>query len=527
MAFAIQCDAQLSNQLRFLLFEVGLGFSPSAMDTLLIQASNQLSNDFLRQLRQECLPIGTAAPLDLQGVLEAFQQSYQSQRSAARFFQWRNLKESIQQTLVEQCLKLAWRMQQNARSVYPAHHSQEEKLTSALNLSQMAALYENATIANQSQHRWSIRDTLQYSAAFKGTMHLPWLAIPKIPMDNLPGLRELQPWLAKAYPNEQKTWYQKLIAMRYDPSQYYAFPMHVGYWKQMRRYNRIMQTALPVLMDTKMHVVNTLGHLSPWSPKGNWLRYCMPTATTTTLDTLQCNRLNQRLHSYHSRHKLSLLPVLNKVTITSESRPTLNLIVQENPNHYVQSNAVYPLNAVITPEILNLGDVAPHRTLSLESDFTQLCSALIFPSLKLLFSDRVALSLNPNDCLISWDKPYKRISILVMNTEIHAIKARDTTSQEAWKALIAHWQTQLIQTTIRRMIEQLEKRHSLTSKTLWQKVRALIEMALSSITHPQKAFFSKQVLEMPWPSQAILTKALNPRAADYLYNNEENKLKTY
>ena len=523
MAFAIQYDTKLSNQLRFLLFEIGLGFSFNTMNDLLIQANINLIRSLQGNIKKEGMPMGNTLPLDVHGVLENFKQSYKAQDPSARFYQWDVLQRRIHQQLIEQSLKLAYEMHQACRMEKTLLDTGNRRL---IHLSQKVALHESIDLLNHNNHWRSGREILQYSAAFQAKMHVPWLAIPQQHAQSINGIQSLRSILANRYPFEYQSWQQKLIAMRCKPELFYPLPLHTAHWKKLRHHNSVIQNALPISIAVDMHVINSLEQLSPIDSKSPWLRYSAGPERPSIVSRQDCKRINRALDSYCAKNKLSILPVLSTLTIESEGINSLDCVVQENPQNLLKTEDVFPLSSALTSDFSLLDNYLKEKKLSIDAFFEQICIALIAPSLKLLFSQDIALILPPSSCLLSWDPQSKALSVIIINAEVQGLDNSKNTLQESWSQLIAHWQVHLLQDTILHIIKTLEINYGINSALYWKMVAKCITNALPTNTHYASNIFRKQVLEGPWPTKAIISKILNPHSSDFLLAKEENKLKS-
>ena len=525
MAFAIEQNTQLSNQLRFLLFEIGIGFTPRAMDSFLIQAHAIVFNHFTQLARQEHLPLQQVFPLGISETIAEFKKSCYQQNPASRFYQWDKIEKYLYKQLIQTCLQAAWNHHTQAWIEKQFHQTPATNQQIFCELSQWACMINPDFRLSANNVYASERELLQYSASFRAKIHLHWLAI-NIHAENpssIKLLQELQLLLQQYFPQQYQYWQQKISYMMLNPKQYLALPMHPLFWRKIKNTNAIMQNAIPIPMPQPMHVLNHLGHVSTLDDQSPWFRFhYQPLSTSKAVSLLshkECIDINKKLQGICIRNRLQILPVLK--TINSESSFILSL--QENPHTLISgSSCLLPITAL-------LSHLESHHMLNMflqkinvdPMDFFKKFLQAALSSLNLLISDNIALTLDPQSCLISWDSNKKTCNIFIVNSEVRTFVTSE--DEENKQQICAHWQYNLLQMTIQMLISEITILYGYKAATLWEYVCTEIETIFTCFTKTsQTIFYKKQIFQTRWPAPAFIGSMLNPQQAEYQLNYADN-----
>ncbi len=425
MAFAIEQNMQLSNQLRFLLFEIGIGFTPRAMDNFLIQAHAIVFNHFLQLARQEHLPLQQVFPLGISETIAEFKNSCYQQNPASRFYQWDKVEKSLHKQLIQTCLQSAWNHHTQAWIEKQFHQEFTANQRIFCELSQWACMINPDFRLSINNFHKSERELLQYSASFRAKIHLHWLAvnINAANSSSIKTMQELQPLLQQYFPEQYQYWQQKLSYMMLNPKQYLAFPMHPLFWHKIKNAGAMMQNAIPVPISQPMHVLNHLDHVGSQDNQSPWLRFhyqsLSKSKAVSLLNNRACIDINNKLQGTRIQNTLQILPVLKTIVTPLNHESSLIFSLQKNPHTLISDTSfLLPVTALLSHfENQHMLNKFLQQIKRDPMDFFKKFLNAALSSLNLLITDNIALPLDPQSCLISWDSNKKTCNIFIINSQ--------------------------------------------------------------------------------------------------------------
>lgn len=531
MAFAIEQHTALSNQLRFLLFEIGIGFTPRAMDGFLMTAYSMVMETLTYSaLVEEKQPFPPFFSLNLSEAVAEFRSRFRQPHHAKRFLQWETLERHLRRQWIQISLQLAW----NAHAKHWDNPCVQKPTLfhqpSLRALSQWAAMNCYTELPSKDAINRTERELLQYGASFKARVHLHWLALERKQAQCIPGLFELSQTMKKLFADEHQQWQEKLAHMKLNATHYLPLPMHPWYWRQIRHRCEVLQEAIPIPIAQDWHVLNTLEHLCPENNQRPWLRFFATTSPQHFLNRTDCETYNQRLQRWNGQHTLQWLPLLTTIALPIARGQTLMVHPQINPHAMTTEHSnLWPVQALLSHNSDSDQPLLDYFLCQSQRKpldfFHHFLSAILVPSLHLLITDGIAMTLDPQSCLIEWNTNGNQWTVHAIHSEIRRcmpIGQEKTTTQQ--QQACAHWQYHLLQTTIRLLISQMASVYGFEAPQLWKKVKSMIANVLDQYPKTQCADYTHQILQASWPIHSTLNAILDPHQEEYQLNRIPNLL---
>ncbi len=575
MALAYGNYHELSHQIRFLLFEIGIGLPQSSIDYFITLAHR----DALKRLQQAALkeqlldaPIASHHVHDL---LDQLQIRLKKALPASQFFQWQNMRNDLDESIANDALAQAYKQCWNTQihnealthsSLWSWMNKSQTAYQTLLFLEQWGCIGDSYLPTFRTKKGFTRREVLQNSPEFQAKISIHWCALSK---EN--AFIPLQPdrfhnQIAEQFPKEYTLWRERLVLHHLDPDNYYPIPVHPWQWRNQ------IQPVYASLIDKKRLIL--LPHHQSLMPSMS-LDMMFPLDNSRALIHLATSINTPEMHHSNSttlnNHSPELMNWLNSLLIrTNHYENSLFLMNQlacislqdhnisehrnkkltasfyQNPINLINKNQkLVPLpslfsNSPITHkpliiEIINESGLAPVPY------FAFYCYKILLGSLHLFLKHGVVLETLEQNMLIIFEESIPRGLILKKLTDI---KIDDrffvTTKEHSELPLSTSLKTitpdelstsfikNILQKNIKRWVNALTAEFQLAETLLWNEVHHALNKVLAEIAtdiDPQTlSWQKKQLFQDTWQHQCVFTMKLSSNSFKSVYIQEENPL---
>lgn len=236
MALAYRGFDELNHQLRFMLFEIGLGLSQTAMDRHI----NLAHRNTMQRLQQAAFAERLInRPIDSHHVHDFVDQLQQRLKSGARhlFSRWERLQDELDESIANEAMALAWRERWQAQLAKQAcRHARfwdwlqtEQSAAEQLLFLEQWGCTGHPTHPNfRAKMGFSRREVLQYSPEFQAQVSIHWCALRRSSAFVTAGYRD---HLFTRFPLEAQRWCDALMLQHLNPDDYEPIPVHPWQWR--------------------------------------------------------------------------------------------------------------------------------------------------------------------------------------------------------------------------------------------------------------------------------------------------------
>ncbi|MDP3269153.1 MAG: IucA/IucC family protein [Legionella sp.] len=439
MALAFGSFNELSHQLRFLLFEIGIGYSQHQIDHFITRAHQ----DALHRLQRAALddelipsPIISHNIHDYINQLNLFKKNPASESILC---QWKTIHRDVNESIANEALALAYKERWNAQIIKQA--SSYGALWTWLNKSIDA--HECVTFLEQWGNKgdpynpafrakigFTRREVLQYCPEFQGRMHLHWAALAKTKALIASQSNDMDAIMANEFPDEYRKWQEKLMLNRLNPDKYYPIPIHPWQWRHQLQNlckdlidDRFLilfphhQTVFPSMaFKTHIPASNQKIHLKLAScvnaidipPRATDMEHYGP-----VISNWLCMLLKQECRNHLFLAKDWARLAMKDSSLNTNQQNELSVTIRQNPLEFITpSQKLIPLASLFNISPLThtslLGEIIKNSFLSPIEYFQEYCHLLLYGQLTLLIKFGVVVTSPLTELLIILDdgKPH-------------------------------------------------------------------------------------------------------------------------
>ncbi|MGQ3891837.1 IucA/IucC family protein [Legionella sp. CNM-4043-24] len=320
MALAYSGFDEMSHQLRFMLFEIGLGLSQASVERYI----NQAHRSSLQRLQQAALDENLIdRPIASHHVHDYIDQLQQRLKLASKhiFSRWERLQDELNESIANEAMALAWRerwqsdLAGQARGAFRFwdwllhHHSTAELL---LFLEQWGSAGHPTHPNFRAKMGFNRREVLQYSPEFQARVSVHWCALRKSCAQATGAYSEV---MSSHFPEHHAKWKNTLLFQHLNPDEYIPVPIHPWQWRNQ------LQKNLSDLIGQKDAVL---------APHHQTLRPSMSFRTMIPEDSLACHiKLATAIHTTSATRTVSPASVHNGPSLSQ----WVQSLLKEN-NHF-------------------------------------------------------------------------------------------------------------------------------------------------------------------------------------------------
>ncbi|WED43137.1 IucA/IucC family protein [Legionella cardiaca] len=575
MALAYGDFHELSHQLRFLLFEIGIGLPQRSIEYFIGTAHRECLQRLQTAAGIEGLSQNVIVSHHIHDFLDQLQLQLKFKQPASLFFNWQALRHELDETVANdalaqayrQCWQLELRKQATGFSNFWSWLCQKNNTQEILHLLEQWGCIGQPYYPNfRAKTGFSRREVLQYSPEFNAQVNLHWCALHQRYTHISEGKNSYRELLAKQFSREYQLWQNQLIFKHYDPQQYYPLPLHPWQWRNQiqNHFTQLIddkdlillphhQIAKPSMsFHTMMPLKNGSCHLK--MATSIQAISALQTPSPASIDnglllSLWLNRLLER-HEYYQQQLFiaaDLAGIRNNNNAASATVPKrLSIILQENPLSQLNSEQrLVPLGALFAQsplsnkplliEIIEVSGLAPRDF------FRNYCQCLLFGQLHLLLRYGFAFEADQQNTLIAFtnNQPSALVIRNLDNASISMHRFYEQTLKpdfhldstiiaNSLDGLVNKFVHSNLQSNLAYWITIINSHYHFTEKTLWQLVYTVIQQALAKIAPDIEPslfdFYQRQLLSKPWQHKALLSMRLHKDSTGYLSSSVINPL---
>lgn len=558
MAVAYGCFAELSHQLRFLLFEIGIALSQERVDFFISQAHKTVMAQIQRALCREQLldtPLASHHIDDLLSQLQLKAQQIKQPPHLHSFINWPSLKETLNELIANRAMEQAYRCYWNNQLTKQIQQGQtfwdHLKILPAaerlLLLEQWASPMYTPLMLAKVPVQFSRREVLQNLPHFRAKITIHWGAIKKTHAQLSVTPRAMNELLAEHFPLEYTRWQDKLTINHLDCADYLPLPIHPWQWRThlQTTYAALIAEKNFILFPHHQQVMPTgFAHavtaLSSTCPS---MELSLNIQTQTSIKQAPFSN-NKGVHNAWFTALLTELPpdkqhiklitqcaqVQTKATISELTPQQLGVSFQQNPHQLLRDGEqLLPFTSVLTlspithrPLLCDLIDSSTSKPLFY---FSHYAHNILASHLYLLLQHGTSLNMGTENLLLTITdeqasglifKTHQGVVISTHPLFQKTIKPSDCTNLECVAGLepvFNHFIEHVLQNHLSLWVDLLQHHYSLAADELWRGVGQTLEdllipyhqtLATASINQ-----FKLQLFELPWQQPCPLSHYLN------------------
>lgn len=561
MALAHGNFDDLSHQLRFLLFEVGIGLPQGSIEHFIALAHRQCLQRLQQAVMMEALVTEPITSHHVHDFLAQLQAKLKSEQPASIFFHWQRLRDELDESIANDAMAQAYHQRWQAElkrqaKDYPsfwawlgAEHSQQDATQL---LEQWGCLGHPYHPYFHAKIGFSRREVLQYSPEFNAQISLHWCALRKQQTQLTTNQINYSEFLVNQFPKEYKLWQEKLRFKQVEAAEYYPVPMHPWQWRNQiqNTFSSLIDNKALILMPHHQLVKPSMSFrtMMPLKEKSCHIEFAStahtdPTSlSTSTNDNFSFSVwLNQLLEQHqHYQQSLFLAEDLAGLCIQAEhtsaaqeKQPILTL--RKNPGSFLRPRQkMVPLAAFFAQSPLNnlplLIEIINSSGLNPIDYFRLYCRQVLTGQLHLLLHYGVALESHQQNTLVIFtnNKP----EALVMREQVkplicvnafyqHVVKPvfhpDSTITTDNLPIICQQFTEGNLQNNLVYWLRYLNHYYSLPTEKLWRVIYSELQTALKNLAHGIEPDLFKQqshhLLAEPWQYQCSLSMRLNNRSS--------------
>lgn len=570
MALAYGTYQELTNQLRFLLFEIGIGLSQQSVEFFITQAHRDCLNRLIKANKQENIVTKPLLSHQVHDYLDQFKQAWIEQEPGARFYPWQQLEQELNESIANQSLALAYRhqWQTSLKRQCSDHQNLWAWAVSTLLPHQQLSFFEQwGSIGHQYHPNFkakiglSRREVMQYSPEFQARVNVQWCALHKSKASTSHLDVDYKKLIKENFPQQMHCWQQKLALLNKNPDDYVPIPVHPWQFRNkiQNYFASLIDQGLFIPLLCHQSTKPSMSFRTMITDRGVHLKLATGVHTTSAMRTVspasvhngvalsQCLDKILKLHG-HFEDSFYIVNDLGGVHVSNpfnHDSKHLAAIIRQDPCDYVeQGETIIPLaslfnrspvtNKPLLVEIIETARIAP------EDYFVDFISLLFKGHLPLYLKYGIALEAHQQNSLLVF-KNHRPIKCLNrdlggirlyrnnlmkagfdVNLQPNSIIESDGISAVRDKFIHAN-----LQSNVAHWIEVLQDYFGLNQQKLWQKVREeLMKQCTAIQSQIEPAFFKQEVealFNKPWQQKCLLRMRLQPNK-DYLLQPVKNPL---
>lgn len=561
MALAYGNFHELSHQIRFLLFEIGIGLPQNSIDYFITLAHRDALRRLQHAIAVERLSDVPIASHHIHDLIDQLQMKLKKTLPASQFFQWNTIRDEIDESIANEALALAYKQTWNAqikneasnfRSLWSWINSTQTAHECLLFLEQWGCTGNSYLPAFRAKTGFTRREVLQNSPEFQARISIHWCALSKEKVNNPLQSNHFKDLMAQEFPTEYLVWRERLILNHLNPEDYYPIPVHPWQWRtqfQMKHAPMIDNKSLILFPHHQSTIPSMLYDTMLSIDRPSALMKLSTSVHTSDSELLLwVNSLLNHTNNYYG--SLYLADLLTHISLKNEVIPetgthSLSASLHQNPIVLLKSDQkAVPLNSLFshspitnTPLII---EIIKESGLAPSSYFALYCNKILFSSLHLLLAFGVVLEAQHDNILVIFEENKPRGIILKNVDHINVGEhvsfnsiAKPGLTDSHFKAqsmgeLRARFIQNMLQNNIKNWIDVLNAEYQIPIKTLWSQVDQVIrtifeELAKDinpSILNEQKHL----IVHDAWLHQCLFTMRLSSNSYKNIYVNGLNPL---
>ena len=553
MALAFGTFHELSHQLRFLLFEIGIGVSNSTIDYSITVAHRAILNSLQSAVVAEGLLSHRIASHHIHDYIDQLQMQLKKTTLESRFYQWEKIRDELDESIANRALaqtyKRYWNMQiKKEAGDHPSLWSwlnQKKPQDAFLFLQQWAFSEDPSHLLAMAKNGFSRREVIQNSPEFQAQINIHWCALHKNYALSTIEHDQFIDFICHHFPHELKLWQEKLKLHHLDSEDYYPMPVHPWQWRNQiqKNYAQLIdnksllllpnhQLCKPIglhhtLLPTSnssvvMQLPLSLQHLDTAIP-------CEP-KPSENLDLLHFllrknNHYNETLFVTSSFAEIELKNNYGlKDTPHDFSAKFLQSPLLMSDKHMIPLMALSHIspftNKPLLVEIINASGTHPHLY------FQKYCYKILNSQIDLFLKYGLVLKTNSQDSFLFFEQEMIQGLILRPTTLFKIDSSYEI--NEKYKQWILTFIDNNLQNNIGFLIKIIGAEYQIAAHELWDIVRGIISTVLEALkdeVNPIALHQFKSVLfEHAWRSPSPVLKRLRNHREE-TYHDEVNPLK--
>lgn len=575
MALAYGNFHELSHQIRFLLFEIGIGLPQNSIDYFITLAHRDALKRLHHAAITEKLLDAPIASHHVHDLVEQLQLKLKKSHPASPFFKWQNMNDDLEDSIANDALAQAYKQCWNTQIRNEAlHHNslwswindRQTPYQTLLFLEQWGCMGSAYHPTFRAKKGFTRREVLQNSPEFQAKISIHWCALRKdkafIPLKANNYLTQI----ADDFPTEYALWRERLIFNHLEPDNYYPIPVHPWQWR-----NQILPMCAPMIdkkqlillahhqsvipsmsLDTMLPFDSprSLVHLStsinsPETP-------CSNSSTLNYNDPELVKWVNSLLiHTDNFENSLFLANRLTSISLQAPDIPEhhhklLAASFHQNPIDLIDKNQkLVPLTSLFvqspitnTPllvEIIKASGLDPVRY------FALYCYKVLSGSVPLFLKHGLVLETYEHNILVIFEENKPQGLILKDLTDIKISTSFFSDAEEhpeiptaaplktiSLDELRISFIKNTLQNNIKRWVHLFSIQYQLPLALLWSEVHQILNKIfnqISSNVNPNILNWQKnQLLHEAWQHQCSFTMKLNANSLKNVYITEKNPL---
>lgn len=559
MSLAYGSFDELNHQLRFLLFEAGIGLSQKAVEYYLTRAHRHCLERLRKAAVTEQLINAPLASHHVTDFLDILQHRLKQIHPASLFYQWQTVREELDQSIANDALAQAYRQHWHRELLGVTAGS--PSLWHWLNLTcsdhEMLEFLEQWGCIGHPYHPnfrskagFSRREVMQYSPEFNAQVSLHWAAICRDYAHTTSHALPYHQLIAQQFPKDYQRWCDNLHFKQINSEQFYPLPIHPWQWR-----NQIVNLFAD-LIDNKDLLL--IPHHQSTRPSMSFrtmmtggsrchLKLAAAVHTTSALRTVSpasvnngpvlsawlCALLAKQEHYQQTLFLASDLAGINcsHPAIPAHQKNQLALLVRENPLSQTSSNQrLVPLAALfalspITQKPL-LIEIIEASGMSALNYFQHYCQLILTSQFQLMLHYGVALECHQQNTLIAFNthQPSALVvrdlgGIKISTHSLYDVIAKPTFHPDSTitAASLDEVGNKFIhgnlQSNLACWIQHLHCHYQLMPLELWQIVYTVIRQLFKTISPSLNPIlvnhYQQQLLNRPWQHKSLLSMRLN------------------
>jgi staphyloferrin A synthase len=560
----------LPHQLRFLLFEIGIGFSQAAIDNFITRAHKQCLYRLHHAQQIEQLTNSPILTHHVHDFLDQLRASWQKQQPHVRFYPWASFQRELDETIANEAMAMAYRNQWDASLQRQAHkyHTLWQYVIETIPWHKRLSFFEQWGSLGHRYHPnfrakigLSRREVMQYSPEFQSVVSLNWCGLHRQLASTSQQDTSYKNLLDQSFPQQMLEFKERLKLRHLNPDDYLPIPLHP--W-QLR--NKVLKyfsnhlddkTFIPYVCSQSATPSMSFRTLIPNSPQSFHIKCATAIHTTSAMRTVSpasvyngpklSNLINHILHTNnHFNQSLYLAADTCGIHINKLNHDTkhLSALFRQNPNHHAKNDeTILPLACLfaLSPishkpllvELIELSKQTP------ENYFKNYVQLLLKGQLHCYLRFGIALESHQQNtlCVFKNHLPVKHImrdlggiriypdmankSGFDINLYPNSLIVSNNLNEVRNKFIHANFQSNLAY-----WISGLCSHFALDAKSLWQLVKTELITLVKSIP-AQKHVIEEQMnalLTKPWQHKCLVRMRLEPTQGQYIYRQLQNPL---
>lgn len=530
MALAYGDFHELSHQLRFLLFEMGIGLQQNAVEAFISSAHRNC----LQRLQQSALREKLInEPLQSHHVHDFLYQLKNRLALKNEDAGWQILRQELDDSIANEALAMAYRQRWQQELIREAkgYFRFWDWLRDAHSAAQLLSFLEqwgSHPCYPNLNPGFTRREVLQYSPEFNAQVKLHWCALRRSAANTFSrdASSSYNSLIEKHFPHEYAAFREKLLFKQSNPDEFHPVPVHPWQWR-----NRLQQSLSPLIDKKELHLIPyhqiTRPTLSfPTMIAGdNTCRIKLPLTVVAHHETALSAVINKLLAQHNYYHQsLYLTQDLAGIQLATPSKPDINghqlsLSLHENPHQAINNeDSLIPLAALFTLSPLSrkplLFDIIQASGLPPLHYFKLYCQCVVYGQLHLLLHYGIGMEAHQRNTLVSFkdNRPQALVirdlrGIAVCNNGLYQDSLEPVLQDSTFiTSSLSEISNAFIQGNLCNnlgfWVTFIGHHYSLEATTLWQIVYTTIERAMGEMAKTVKpAVLAAQrasILLHPW-----------------------------